>query len=168
MAAIPDYQWGRPNSALSRAGQRFARTKPGSWTIRKLMPLDRRLMMRTRGRRTLLGPIGATMLVLETTGRKSGRPRLSPLVYAREGSSVIVVGSNFGQDHHPAWTSNLIAQPRATVVSGGAEVSVVAELLEGEEAEAGWRRMVDLTPVYAEYKSRTARDIRVFRLHPVD
>ncbi|KAA1426226.1 nitroreductase family deazaflavin-dependent oxidoreductase [Nocardioides antri] len=165
---IPDYRWGREGSVLSRAGQRFAATKAGSWTIRKLMPLDRRLLLRTRGRRTLLGPIGAPTLVLETIGRKSGQPRLSPLLFARDGGAVIVVGSNFGQQHHPAWTANLIANPRAKVVSGGVEVDVVAELLSGEEAEAGWRQMVAVTPVYAEYKNRTDRDIRVFRLTPVN
>lgn len=163
---IPDYQWGRADSWFSRLGQRVAATGPGSWLIRSLMPWDRRLLMRTRGRRTLLGPIGAPMLVLETIGRKSGRPRLSPLVFSRDGDSVIVVGSNFGQDHHPAWTGNLIAHPRARIVSGGVEVPVDAELLVGAEAEAGWQRMVQTSPVYAVYKTRTDRDIRVFRLTP--
>lgn len=163
---IPDYRWGREGSLLSRVGSRFASTRPGSWTVRKLMPLDRRLLLRTRGKRTLLGPIGAPTLVLETTGRKSGQPRLSPLLFARDGDSVIVVGSNFGQQHHPAWTGNLIACPRAQVISGGVEVPVVAELLTGEEAEAGWQKMVALTPVYASYKTRTDREIRVFRLTP--
>lgn len=164
--AIPEYRWGRDDSPLARTGQRFAATKPGSWMIRKLMPWDRKLLLRTRGRKTLLGPIGAPTLVLETIGRKSGQPRLSPLLYARDGDSVIVVGSNFGQEHHPAWTGNLIAHPRANVISGGTEVSVVAELLTGEEAEAGWQKMVGVTAVYAAYKTRTDRQIRVFRLTP--
>lgn len=164
--AIPEYRWGRDDSPLARTGQRFAATKPGSWMIRKLMPWDRKLLLRTRGRKTLLGPIGAPTLVLETIGRKSGQPRLSPLLYARDGDSVIVVGSNFGQEHHPAWTGNLIAHPRAKVISGGTEVSVVAELLTGEEAEAGWQKMVGVTAVYAAYKTRTDRQIRVFRLTP--
>lgn len=163
---IPDYRWGREGSLLSRVGSRFASTRPGSWTIRKLMPLDRKLLLRTRGRRTLLGPIGAPTLVLETIGRKSGQPRLSPLLFARDGDSVIVVGSNFGQQHHPAWTGNLLAQPRAKVVAGGDEVPVVAELLTGAEAEKGWQMMVEVTPVYATYKTRTDREIRVFRLTP--
>ena len=164
---IPDYRWGRDDSLISRMGQRFAATRPGSWTIRRLMPWDRKLLMRTSGRRTLLGPMGAPMLVLETIGRKSGQPRLSPLVFSRDGEAVIVVGSNFGQEHHPAWTGNLIANPQARVISGGVEVPVVAELLSGAEAEAGWQKMVDATPVYAVYKTRTSRDIRVFRLSPL-
>lgn len=163
---IPDYRWGSADSMLARVGSRFASTRPGSWTIRKLMPLDRKLLLRTRGRRTLLGPIGAPTLVLETIGRKSGQPRLSPLLFARDGDAVIVVGSNFGQQHHPAWTGNLLAHPEARVVAGGIEVPVVAELLSGAAAEAGWQKMVDLTPAYASYRTRTDRDIRVFRLTP--
>ena len=163
---IPDYRWGREGSLLSRVATKVASTRPGSWTIRKLMPLDRKLLMRTRGRRTLLGPVGAPTLVLETIGRKSGEPRLSPLLFARDGDSVIVVGSNFGQQHHPAWTGNLLAHPRAQVVTGGVEIPVVAELLTGAEADAGWQKMVDTTPAYATYKTRTDREIRVFRLTP--
>lgn len=163
---IPDYRWGREGSLVSRAAGRFAATRAGSWTIRTLMPWDRKLLVRTRGRRTLLGPIGAPTLVLETIGRKSGQPRLSPLLYARDGDSVIVVGSNFGQQHHPAWTANLIAHPQARVISGGVEVPVVAERLAGAEAEAGWQKMVELAGAYAAYKTRTDREIRVFRLTP--
>lgn len=164
---IPDYRWGRQGSLVSRVAERFASTKAGSWTVRTLMPLDRKLLLRTRGRRTILGPVGAPTLLLETTGRKSGLPRVSPLLYTRDDDdAVIVVGSNFGQEHHPAWTGNLIAHPEARVISGGVEVPVVAELLTGDEAAAGWQKMVDNISVYAAYKSRTDRDIRVFRLTP--
>ncbi|KAA1417684.1 nitroreductase family deazaflavin-dependent oxidoreductase [Nocardioides humilatus] len=163
---IPDYSWGRRGTLVANVAQKFASTKAGSWTIRKLMPLDRKLLVRTRGRKTILGPVGAPTLVLETIGRKSGLPRLSPLLYTRDGDAVIVVGSNFGQEHHPAWTGNLIAHPEVRVISGGVEVPVVAELLTGDEAAAGWQMMVDNISVYAAYKSRTDRDIRVFRLTP--
>lgn len=167
MSRIPDYRWGSENALVQGVAVRFASSKPGSWVIRKLMPLDRRVLLRTRGRRTVLGPIGIPTLLLETTGRKSGQQRLSPLLYARdEGEAVIVVGSNFGQAHHPAWTGNLLAEPRARVISGGEEIPVVAELLAGAEAEAGWQKMVDLAGNYAVYKTRTDREIRVFRLTP--
>lgn len=164
--SIPDYHWGTKDSALSRVGQAFAATRPGSWTIRKLMPLDRKVLVRTRGRKTVLGPIGAPTLVLETIGRKSGQPRLSPLLFARDGDSVIVVGSNFGQAHHPAWTGNLIANPDVSIITGGVEVPVTATLLAGAEAEAGWAKMEEVAGAYAVYKTRTDREIRVFRLTP--
>ena len=166
MTDIPDVRWGSTDNVLARAGQWFAATRPGSWTIRTLMPLDRRILVRSNGRRTVLGPIGAPVMLLETTGRKSGRPRVSPLLFARDGDSVVVVGSNFGQEHHPAWTGNLLADPAAVAVVGGRRIPVTATLLEGEEAEAAYRKMVDITAVYSTYRGRTDRRIRVFRLTP--
>ena len=163
---IPDARWGRSDGVLARVGTRFASTRVGSWTVRRLMPLDRRVLLRTDGRRTVLGPLGAPILLLETVGRRSGQPRLSPLLYADEGGSVVVVGSNFGQQHHPAWTGNLLAHPEATVLAGGQRIPVTATLLEGAEAETAYQRMVEVTAVYAEYRRRTDRTIRVFRLSP--
>ena len=166
MVEIPDELWGKQGGLLSRVGTAFASTKPGSWTIRKLMPLDRRLMLRTEGRKTVLGPIGAPTMLLETTGRKSGQARVSPLLFARDGDSIVVVGSNFGQQHHPAWTGNLLATPVAAAIIRGKRIPVTATLLSGDEAEAAYQRMVELTGVYSRYRTRTDREIRVFRLTP--
>ncbi|MFL6089261.1 MAG: nitroreductase/quinone reductase family protein [Aeromicrobium sp.] len=166
MSVIPDARWGRDDTVLARGAKAFASTKPGSWTIRKLMPLDRKVMVRSEGRFTVLGPIGVPTMLLETTGRKSGAKRLSPLLFARDGDSIIVVGSNFGQDHHPAWTGNLIAHPQAVVKVGGKSIPVVAQLLEGAEAEQAYQKMTDVANVYSVYRGRTARSIRVFRLTP--
>ena len=167
MTEIPDVRWGSTESRLSRAGIRFGSTRVGSWLVRTLMPLDRRLLVRSKGRRTLLGPIGAPVMLLETTGRKSGQPRVSPLLFARDDDSVIVVGSNFGQEHHPAWTGNLIASPVAVAIVGGRRIPVTATLLEGDDAEAAYRKMVALAQTYSTYRGRTDREIRVFRLAPI-
>lgn len=129
-----------------------------------MTPLDRKLLLRSRGRYTMLGPIGAPVLLLTTTGAKSGLPRTTPLVFARDGDSVLVVGSNFGQDKHPAWTGNLLKTPQAVVTLGGKDIPVRAELLTGDAAEAGYRAMTELARTYAEYRDRTDRSIRVFRL----
>lgn len=166
MTDIPDARWGNDNSILARGGRAFAATKAGSWTIRKLMPLDRKVMLKTEGRLTALGPIGAPTMLLETTGSKSGAKRLSPLLFARDGASIIVVGSNFGQDHHPAWTGNLMANPAAVVKAGGKTIPVTAQLLDGDEAEAAYKKMTEVANVYSVYRGRTARSIRVFRLTP--
>jgi deazaflavin-dependent oxidoreductase (nitroreductase family) len=168
MAEIPDELWGSRDGALARVLTRFASTGPGSWAVRSMMPLDRWLLLRSDGRRTVLGPIGAPMMLLETTGRKSGQPRISPLLFARDGGSIVVVGSNFGQQHHPAWTGNLLAKPSAVAIVRGQRFAVAATLLSGAEAEAAYAEMVALTSVYATYKGRTDREIRVFRLTPVD
>ena len=167
MATIPESRWGKQDGLLAKIGTAFASTQVGSRAIRALMPLDRRVLLRTNGRRTVLGPLGAPTMLLESIGRKSGQPRLSPLLFGRDGDSIIVVGSNFGQEHHPAWTGNLIAHPEAVVIAGGARVPVVATLLEGEEAERAYRLMIEVTSVYSEYRNRTDRAIRVFRLTPV-
>jgi deazaflavin-dependent oxidoreductase (nitroreductase family) len=130
------------------------------------MPVDRKLLVRSNGRRTLLGPIGAPIMLLETTGRKNGRTRVSPLLFARDGDSVVVVGSNFGQAHHPAWTGNLLAHPHGVAVVRGQRIPVTAALLEGDEAEAAYQQMVEIAHTYSAYRGRTDRQIRVFRLTP--
>ena len=168
MTEIPDVRWGHSDGVLGRTATRIASTRPGSWLVRTTMPLDRKVLLRSGGRRTLLGPIGAPTLLLETTGRKTGQRRLSPLLFARDGGSVVVVGSNFGQEHHPSWTANLIADARAAVLVGGRRIPVRATLLEGDEAEAAYQKMVEVTDVYRVYRGRTDRTIRVFRLTPVD
>ena len=166
MVEIPDEIWGSSDSALAKGAERFAATRLGSWAVRSMMPLDRKLLIRSGGRRTVLGPIGAPMLLLETVGRKSGQIRVSPLLFARDGQSVVVVGSNFGQQHHPAWTGNLLADPSATIVVRGRRIPVRAELLSGAAADAAYQKMVEVTGVYSTYKQRTDLDIRVFRLTP--
>ncbi len=168
MAEIPDEAWGNPDGLLARLATRFASTKAGSWTVRSLMPLDRKIMLRTEGRRTVLGPVGAPTMLLETIGRKSGQPRISPLLFARDGHAIVVVGSNFGQEHHPAWTGNLLANPSAVAIVRGHRFAVRGELLAGAQAEAAYQLMVGVASTYASYKGRTDREIRVFRLTPVD
>lgn len=143
---------------------RFSSTRAGSWLIRTLTPVDRRLLMRSNGRYTVLGPLGSPVMLLTTTGAKSGLPRITPLLYARDRDDLIVVGSNFGQEHHPAWTGNLLKQQQAVVTIGGQATACTAQLLEGAEAEAAYGRMVAVATTYDAYRSRTDRSIRVFRL----
>lgn len=161
---FPTRVWGRRDGPLARAGIALSCTRPGSALVKALTPLDRRIMARTRGRFTVLGPIGAPTLLLTTTGRTSGRPRTSPLLYGRDGDALIVVGSNFGQDHHPAWTANLIANPDATVTMAGVEIPVRAERLHGAEADRAFAVLADVARTYDVYRGRTDRAIRVFRL----
>lgn len=165
-SAFPDVRWGREDGRLRRPMIAFAATRLGSWTVRTLAPWDRRVISRSRGRYTLLGPIGAPVLLLTTTGARSGLPRTHPLLYVRQGSELLVIGSNFGQDHHPAWVANLGADPRAVVTLGGVDVPVTARLLEGSERSAAVDAFIDLARVYAVYLDRTAREIRAFALAP--
>ncbi|NKY55923.1 nitroreductase family deazaflavin-dependent oxidoreductase [Nocardia flavorosea] len=161
---FPQWQWGSQDSALSRVAGRFAATTAGSRVIRTLTPLDRRVLERTDAKYTVLGPIGAPVLLLTTTGRKSGSPRTQPLLYVHDGDRLYVIGSNFGQAHHPAWTANLLAEPGATVAVAGERIPVTATPVDGAAKEEIFQRFVELTGAYAAYRDRTSRDLRVFAL----
>lgn len=164
MTSFPDVRWGSETSRLRKPMLAFSATRAGSWMIRTLTPVDRRLLQRTNGRYTVLGPLGSPVMLLTTTGATSGLGRTTPLLYARDGEDLIVVGSNFGQGHHPAWTGNLIKQPSCVVTIGGTPVQARALLLDGMAADAAYQRMVDLAKTYGVYRARTDRAIRVFRL----
>jgi deazaflavin-dependent oxidoreductase (nitroreductase family) len=104
---------------------------------------------------------GMPVLLLTTTGRKSGAPRTTALTYLPRGDDFVVIASVLGEPRHPAWWLNLAAKPDATVQVGGTRHAVRARQAEGEEREALWRAVVAKTPDYDEYKARTSRRIPV-------
>lgn len=106
------------------------------------------------------------VLLLETTGNKSGQPRSVGLSHLEQGGRYLVVASYAGEDRDPAWAKNLRAQPKATVTIAGRSFPVVARELESEEREAMFARFVDADAAYAEYVERTSREIPVFELRP--
>ncbi|MFI6364724.1 nitroreductase family deazaflavin-dependent oxidoreductase [Nocardia sp. NPDC050630] len=160
---FPKQQWGSNTNFLARLATKLASTKPGSWLIRKVTPLDRAILERTNAKYTLLGPIGAPVMLLTTTGRKSGEPRTQPLLYLHDGDTIYVIGSNFGQQHHPAWTANLLANPNATVAIAGQRIPVRATLVEADK-DALFARFIEITSAYGVYRTRTTRDLRIFAL----
>jgi deazaflavin-dependent oxidoreductase (nitroreductase family) len=131
---------------------------------RRLVPFDRWLLRRTGGRWSVTGRQSLPSLLLTTTGRKSGEPRTTPLLYAPDGDGYVVVGSNWGQADHPAWTGNLLARPEATATIGADRVPVRATLATGAERDRLWAIVEALWPAYNTYADRSGRDIRVFRL----
>jgi deazaflavin-dependent oxidoreductase (nitroreductase family) len=109
----------------------------------------------------------APVLLLTTTGRKSGQARTAPVCFLAEGDRLTVIGSNAGNDHAPAWALNLLAHPDATVEIGqGDRRPVTARVAEGAEREDLWRRMAALYHGFDDYKARTGREIKVFVLDP--
>lgn len=161
---FPDARWGSESSPLRGIIDAFAATPVGSRFIRALVPLDRRLLTATGGRYTALGPFGLQVLVLTTIGRKSGQRRQSPLIYTRDGDRLYLFGSNFGQSAHPAWSSNLLANPQAWVTMAGQEIPVLATPLSGEEYDHACELFMRYLKAYPAYRTRTDREIRVFAL----
>ena len=132
----------------------------------KVVPrLDRAVHRLTRGRVALSQAV-VPSLVLHTTGAKSGLPRETPLACLPEGDGWYVVGSNFGQASHPAWTANLLAHPDAAVTVRGKRTEVRARLLDDDEKAEVWPRLVAVWPNYDRYVERSGRNLRVFRLDP--
>jgi deazaflavin-dependent oxidoreductase (nitroreductase family) len=105
--------------------------------------------------------VGRPMLLLTTTGRKSGEPRTTPLSYLRDGDDCIVVASNNGADRHSAWWLNLEASPEAQIKVGREFWSVDALVANAEEYARLWPLLLDYNPNYAGYKARTDRTIPV-------
>jgi len=108
----------------------------------------------------------APVLLLTTTGRKSGQRRTAPVVYLADGENVIVIGSNAGHSRTPAWSLNLKANPEAEVEVGRERREVRARAAEGEERAELWRRHNEQYSGFDEYEARTDRDIALFVLEP--
>ena len=109
--------------------------------------------------------LGSPVLLLTTTGRKSGRPRTIPLLYLPDGENLVVVASNGGTAGDPAWWLNLEDDPEANVEVGGRKLHVRAE--EGEERRRLWEQLVRMYGAYQQYQERTDRRIPVVVLYPV-
>ena len=104
---------------------------------------------------------GTTVLILTTTGRRTGEPRSTPLIYGKRGDDHIVVASKGGAEEHPAWYLNLTAQPEFTVQVRGDRFKAHARTPKPEEKPELWRMMSDRWPAYEEYQHKTRRDIPV-------
>ena len=109
---------------------------------------------------------GLPILLLTTTGRKSGKKRTMPLVYLSDGDNMVVIASNGGADQDPAWWLNLRANPKAEVQVGRYAETIVAEKATGEERERLWRDVVEMYHGYDEYRRLTKREIPVVVLQP--
>ena len=150
---------------VGRAMRKMA-TSPGFRKVgpKVVPPMDRALHKLTGGR-VIVSRLLVPSMVLTTTGRRSGQLRESPLACVPDGDGGWwVVGSNFGREHHPAWTGNLIAEPRATVSFEGRTTEVAAELLDDDAKAEVWPKLVAVWPAYDDYVEASGRNIRVFHL----
>ncbi|HUP16119.1 MAG TPA: nitroreductase family deazaflavin-dependent oxidoreductase [Acidimicrobiia bacterium] len=133
--------------------------------VRRLSRWHRRIYRLTRG---LIGRrlVDNDMLILTTTGRRSGRPHEVPLLYLRDGESLVVIASYGGRPNYPDWYLNLVAQPEARVQVKERRQTVTARVATSEERKEWWPRIVDAYEGYSQYQSRTDRNIPVVFLDP--
>jgi deazaflavin-dependent oxidoreductase (nitroreductase family) len=111
------------------------------------------------------GPFeGGTLLLLTSTGAKSGQPRLAPLAYLTIDQKMIIIGSKAGFDTNPDWVHNLRAHPRAHIEVGTEAYDVTARELPREERDQMYPKVVALAPVFGDYQSKTSRVIPLFEL----
>jgi deazaflavin-dependent oxidoreductase (nitroreductase family) len=139
-------------------------------------PLERMMVRLTSGRVPLSGLL-LPSLVLHSVGAKSGLERDVTLMYcpvpastepAAHGEQLLIAGSNFARDVHPAWTANLLAHPDAAVSVHGVRIPVRATLVGDGEREAVWHTLEENWPGYRGYERTSGRVLRIFRLVPSD
>ena len=127
-------------------------------------PLDRMLLRATKGRICTTAGVVPTLL-LTTTGRRSGRQRTTPVMYVEDGDRFVVSSEDFGQSRSAAWPLNLVADPRATVQVGAAVIACRARLLDDEEADRYWPKLVREWPAHEAYRARSGKR-HTFLLEP--
>ena len=169
LASELSYVYPRPNR-VRRLMQRLAATRPGAWGFSKtLAPADRLLGRLSKGRVTVPALFaGLPVLVLTSTGRKSGLPRRTHLIAVPVNGALALLGTNFGQPRTPNWVLNLEADPRATVSHHEVTRAVVARPASDTERKRVLAAAATVYGGYLKYQQRiTGRTLRIFLLEPV-
>jgi deazaflavin-dependent oxidoreductase (nitroreductase family) len=127
---------------------------------------NRKLVEEFRANREKLGdPFpGRPLLLLTTTGAKSGLPRTSPMMYVKDGNRLLVIASNIGAPKHPDWYHNLVAHPKVTVEVGPETYEATAIVTIGDERQRLWNMILEGYPFFAEHQAKTSREIPVVAL----
>ena len=137
----------------------------GKWLTRLVMAIYVFLYRRTGGK--VGGRLGAMpVLLLTTTGRKSGKKHTVPVMYLRESPNYIITASNNGGEKPPAWWLNLKSNPQATIEIGGDTRSGITEQAGSEEKERLWAQLVEKAPAFEGYQKRAQREIPMVILRP--
>ena len=157
----------KPANGVQRAMQRVAQVGPVSKFFQKtLYAIDRPLYRWSKGRVTVPGLVaGLPVVMITTTGAKSGEPRSMPLLGIPVDGDLAIIGSNFGTERTPGWVHNLEADPHATVAWRDRSIDVVARRADQEEAERAFEVGTTAYSGFPAYRERAAhREIRVFVL----
>ena len=151
-----------------RVLETFARTGAGTWYLKRIAPrIDPPLLRLTGGRVSSVYP--TPVMLLTTTGAKSGLPRTLPLLYVTDGEQVILMASNYGKTSHPAWFRNLTANPKVEVLAGKRSGPYAAsEITDAGERARAWELALDQYAGYADYEVRAGdRTIPLVRLERI-
>lgn len=159
-------EWRDSPSLLQRGVRWLIATRPAAWALAHTIHRVDGAVMRLSSGRFTAGSLfsGLPIIILTTTGARSGQPRAVPLVGIPDGDSLILIASNWGQARHPAWYHNVKANPAVTVTRGGQTQRYTAREMTGAAREAAWARAVALYPGYQGYAARAGREIPVVML----
>jgi F420H(2)-dependent quinone reductase len=164
MRAIPRSlaRWDTHPMASDHSYARLSILLPAG-ALRALGKLNVPVYRLTRGR--LMNKVGrAPVMLLTSTGRRSGQPRTAPVVYGQDGERLVVISSNGGNHNTPGWAYNLEANPDAEVEIRGRRRRVRARIAEGEERARLWELMNRVYGGFDDYDANVARNIAVFVL----
>lgn len=165
---IAEYERTVHTTVMTRVLRSLGPTKGFIAFYRRFGPKVDPWVMRSRGGRTMTRLYGLPGLLLDTIGAQSGLVRTSPLLYLRDGDDFVIIGTNFGQLAHPAWTANLLAHPRAHIEVALVRVAVEAELADQAGWDRNWPRFCAVYTGYARYLETCGDRVpRMFFLHPV-
>jgi deazaflavin-dependent oxidoreductase (nitroreductase family) len=122
---------------------------------------------RANGGAITSGPMaGRTLILLTTTGARTGEPHTAPLAFQRDGDAYVIVGSNGGRPDQPAWLANIEKDPTVTCEIGADRFAATAEVLMGADRRRVMDAFIEAIPAFGEYeKAITNREIPVVRLH---
>lgn len=170
LATTLGYTIKAPN-APQRAMQRFGSTRPGAWALSKtFFVADKALFRVTGGRHTLPSLLAALpVLMLTTTGARTGQERTTPLIGIPLDDDLAVLGTNYGQPATPSWVYNLEANPSAVVRYRDVTIPVTTRRADPSETDQAFHVASGLYPGYPRYRVRAGhRDIRVFVLEAAE
>jgi deazaflavin-dependent oxidoreductase (nitroreductase family) len=128
------------------------------WIFKQFMQFQI-FMYRRSGSKTMGYVRGMPLLLLTTVGRKTGKQRVTPVMYLRDGDNYVITASNAGEDKHPSWFLNLQANPQARIEVGNMTGGVMAHPASPEEKGRLWAQLIEQAPFFEGYKKKTTRDI---------
>jgi deazaflavin-dependent oxidoreductase (nitroreductase family) len=126
--------------------------------------INRRVIEQFRAGGEIEGMHRDRIVLLTTTGARTGQRRTTPMMFHRDGGRLLVVASNVGAPSHPHWYRNVVADPRVTVEVGDEAYPAMAMPLEGAERDRAWSMLKESYPFFADHEARTERVIPVVAL----